>query len=76
LNITLNSAFRLLYILLDKLSWKKGGRNISWEMFETHWKQVGRVAKLRDKFASIFLRSAAQLEEKWKSSEKAKYCHH
>lgn len=60
------------YILERKLFWKPT-QGVSWKTFESHWKSVSRVAKLRNKCAQIFLRSAAQLEEKWHSSEKAKF---
>jgi hypothetical protein len=59
------------YVLQQKMKWK--GHRLSWTEFASHWTRVARVAKLRDPFAEVYLRTASQLEDKWKSSEKAKY---
>jgi hypothetical protein len=59
------------YVLKKKMKWDGG--TIKWKIFEHHWTQVAKVAKLNSAKAEVYLRTSCMLEEKWKSTEKSKH---
>ena len=55
----------LKYILLGKLSWKKGNVIRSWDDVAKLWPDAARKKKHLDKNSKVFIRTATQLKEKW-----------
>ena len=60
------------YILTKKMDWKFGDK-IKWNDMEYHWVRVAATATINDRHASIYIRTATQLKEKWKTSLKQQY---
>ena len=59
------------YVMTGKLKWTPSTKgSITWSLVEYQFRKVARVAKLNDKFAAVYSRTAAQLEGKWKKGYK------